>query len=542
MSSSGENVPIKAVFFDVDGVLLDSLKPHLQFCATEAKLLDPRITIPSANQFRELVASGYRASPMTEFMRVAGIPAQHIEELDKKYQLTFMKDYKPTAFPNVDQVLKNLNGAGLFLGLVTSNVRENVAPALGAAMDYFREDLVFFKDRHGDKKSDALTAAVKLLNVDPASCLFVGDMQTDADAAYDAGLRFLGMTCGWGILGNEGKFKCVDAIAGVTLDTIAETDRIFLPFNPIRGKLYSVKELWTGYNVDMSKNTSFDVKVFRYFKQESKYNPGLEELRAQRSHDGGIEYAVDAFLGTDNTSRPLAKNPVMILGSHSKYRSDPWFARVARLTYDLAKAGFFITTGGGPGLMEAANLGAYMAKKYTKFDLNDALELLRASMEPPLNDGRKQYEMPDYWEVAKRVVERFPDGGESLGVPTWFYGHEGANIFGSHIAKFFSNGLRESKMTSIGHYGSIFTPGGPGTSQEVFTDAAENAYHSFQWLSPMVFFNDEDDDLITKMMDVVTKQTSADYKSQDMLLRSTDAQRIIAFLMDRPPRFRERKD
>ena len=31
----------------------------------------------------------------------------------------------------------------------------------------------------------------------------------------------------------------------------------------------------------------------------------------------------------------------------------------------------------------------------------------------------------------------------SLGVPTWFYGHEPPNLFATRIAKFFTNALRE---------------------------------------------------------------------------------------------------
>jgi hypothetical protein len=95
-------------------------------------------------------------------------------------------------------------------------------------------------------------------------------------------------------------------------------------------------------------------------------------------------------------------------------------------------------------------------------------------------------------------------------------------------------------MTSIGVHGAIFAPGGPGTAQEVFTDAAENTYYSFQWMSPMVFFNEPDDEITGRMMDILRKQTSADYLSQDMYLHTTDTQRIVRFLVDRPPQFRKR--
>jgi hypothetical protein len=129
-----------------------------------------------------------------------------------------------------------------------------------------------------------------------------------------------------------------------------------------------------------------------------------------------------------------------------------------------------------------------MAKNYSPDDLKTALGMLAKSSKPAPGEKKKQYEMPDYWSNAQEVVRRFPNGGDSLGIPTWFYGHEGANAFSLHVAKYLSNSLREEKMCAIGLHAAIFAAGGPGTMQEVFMDAAENAYHSYNWFSPMVFF------------------------------------------------------
>jgi phosphoglycolate phosphatase-like HAD superfamily hydrolase/predicted Rossmann-fold nucleotide-binding protein len=533
--------PLKAVFFDVDGVLLDSLSPHLKFCRDKASEHKLSIQIPDEQQFRLMLASGFKGSPMAEFLRTAGFPDELIGPIVDDYQKNFAARYPSKKFDGVDQMLEALYGTGVPLGLVTSNVSQNVIPALGKAMAYFQDNLVFFKDRGGDKKATALAKGASNLQVAPETCAFVGDQQSDADAAYDAGLRFLGVTCGWGILGTEGRFKTVNSAAQIA-QGIAGAERILLPFNPLRAKLYSVNELWDNYNADMSQNNSLDGKIFKYFKKASKYDPGLDELRMQRSHDAGIEYAIDKFLGIDARSYSDGKPTVMILGSHSTLRKDQLFRDVAHLTYDIARAGFFIATGGGPGLMEAANLGAYMAKSYSKDELDAALDTLRTSLEPAAGDTRKQYELPDYWEVAIKVTDKFPDAGESLGVPTWFYGHEGANRFATHVAKFLSNGLRESKMTSVGVFGAVFCPGGPGTSQEVFTDGAENTYFSFQWLSPMVFFSKKGDEVTTKMLDILKKQTTKDYLDLDMYLQTTDTQEIARFLTAREPQFRERKD
>jgi len=49
---------------------------------------------------------------------------------------------------------------------------------------------------------------------------------------------------------------------------------------------------------------------------------------------------------------------VSIFGSSRIQRGDPIYAEVQKLSFDLAELGVDIVTGGGPGLMEAANAGA----------------------------------------------------------------------------------------------------------------------------------------------------------------------------------------
>ena len=79
----------------------------------------------------------------------------------------------------------------------------------------------------------------------------------------------------------------------------------------------------------------------------------------------------------------------------------------------------------------------------------------------------------------------------SLGVPTWFYGHEPATPFATHIAKFFVNSVREDTLLTIARGGIIFSPGSAGTIQEIFQEAAQNHYADPGESSPMVFLGKE---------------------------------------------------
>ena len=52
---------------------------------------------------------------------------------------------------------------------------------------------------------------------------------------------------------------------------------------------------------------------------------------------------------------------VGVMGGHNAQRGTPEFAQAALLGRLLAGSGRLVATGGGPGAMEAANLGAYLS-------------------------------------------------------------------------------------------------------------------------------------------------------------------------------------
>jgi predicted Rossmann-fold nucleotide-binding protein len=74
----------------------------------------------------------------------------------------------------------------------------------------------------------------------------------------------------------------------------------------------------------------------------------------------------------------------------------------------------------------------------------------------------------------------------TLGIPTWFYGHEPPNPFPTHVAKYFRNALREDTLLHVCDGGIVFLPGAAGTVQEIFQDACENYYAEPDRRTPMV--------------------------------------------------------
>ena len=253
-----------------------------------------------------------------------------------------------------------------------------------------------------------------------------------------------------------------------------------VPFRPYRSSLYTPAELMDGYERGHpeTRDETTDARIYRYFKarkRDGRDAPVMDAL-AFRIHDHAIDNALrDLLFPDDGADRRV----VGIMGGHQLRRDDALYRQVVRLAWRLTQAGFFVATGGGPGAMEAANLGAALAP-YGLDALDDAVDRLASA---------PHYEDDAYVDRAYDVREHYPDRAESLAVPTWFYGHEPSNLFSTHVAKYFANSIREDGLLAIATYGVVYAPGSAGTIQEVFMDAAQNHYETFGPASPMVFLD-----------------------------------------------------
>jgi N-acetyl-D-muramate 6-phosphate phosphatase len=208
----------RAVFFDVDGVLVDSLPQHLQICHDKAIEFGLKLKIPTVDEFRQLVRRGTKVSPMHYFFLAVGFPENLAARAVEDYKTEFMQRYRPKAFPGLDKMLTTLRSTGLKLGLVTSNTRANVVPALGNAMSYFEESCLFFFDRYPEPKAKSwcLAEGARLLGFEPQTCVYVGDQPADAAAAREASVRFLAVTYGWGISKEDKQYEAARSIAEIS--------------------------------------------------------------------------------------------------------------------------------------------------------------------------------------------------------------------------------------------------------------------------------------------------------------------------------------
>lgn len=236
-----------------------------------------------------------------------------------------------------------------------------------------------------------------------------------------------------------------------------------LPVDPYRGSLYRPGDLYDGLLEGRRYEETRDALAYAWSRGPENPDSSL----AKSLHDHAIDEALTAWTST--------RRLVGVMGGHALQRGSAEYATAARLG-QLLGTGHTVATGGGPGAMEAANLGAFVPDQAT---LDAALVRLAAvpSFRPRV----------DEWALAAlEVVAEVRGGRSSLGIPTWFYGHEPPNPFATSIAKYFRNAQREAILLQVCNAGIVFLPGAGGTVQEIFQDACENYYADESSVAPMI--------------------------------------------------------
>jgi len=285
-----------------------------------------------------------------------------------------------------------------------------------------------------------------------------------------------------------------------------------LPFLPLREQLYTQGEL----TARDAEGPTLDEVIGDWFHGVGH---GADYAIARAVHDATIDAALARHL--------LGRSVVGVMGGHADARGGDRYVAVARLGRALNRAGFHVATGGGPGLMEAANLGAWFAPA-ADVDLDAALALLAAA-------PSYEHDPVAYVDVASAVRGRWPVGGESLGVPTWVYAEEPTSAFSTHIAKYFTNSIREDGLLALARSGVVYTPGGAGTAQEIFTDAAQNTNTLYEVRSPMVFLGRDFHERQEAELVLAVQRQAERFGWSELVTVVDDIDDAVEFVLDHDP-------
>jgi predicted Rossmann-fold nucleotide-binding protein len=287
-----------------------------------------------------------------------------------------------------------------------------------------------------------LRIAVDLGNVDVTDTLFIGCELTDA---ADLVRRGAGV---------------IPPVTGV-------------PYPTQPSRLYTPDDLAAGF-AEGGFTAMYDTVVYNHFRANGGATPEVREALAQRLHDHGMDNALA------DATRGWTTGVVGVMGGHAVPRGTATYRLAAVLGWELTRAGRLVVTGGGPGVMEAVNLGAYMSA-HSADELNGAVDLLAKA--PDFRDH------DPYTAAALEVRRSVKAVGGGLAIPTWLYGHEPANLFAGQIAKYFSNPIREDTILRLSRGGVVFAAGMAGTVQEVFQAATKAFYRTDGASGPLIFLD-----------------------------------------------------
>lgn len=314
------------------------------------------------------------------------------------------------------------------------------------------------------------------------------------------------------------------------------------PFDPYSVSLYSPGELYAGF--DPSDPQTFEQYLDRriyvsYIDPKTKLliPAAADTMLLRRMHDATVSEALDDLVNDKE------QQIVAIMGGHDRSRAEAIYKDVAHLALRLTRSGYLVATGGGPGLMEAANLGAYAAGFGNAENLLDTA-IAQLAQAPVYND-------PNWLTVGFTTWKKMgtpPDSNASmsLGIPTWFYGHEPPNVFATHIAKYFENSVREDGMLAIAQGGVVFAEGNAGTVQEIFQDACQNYYRTLNKVkSPMIllgkdYWNPETMSMTNskdkrKQVYSLLQKLGYEQKFLDYILLTDSIDEVVSFIAAHPP-------
>jgi len=190
----------KAVFFDLDGTLCDSL-PDIAWALNEARV-DAGLVPVTDGQVKGWVGGG--ASRLVA--RSLGLDDEH-DPAVAPLLATFLRHYEAHAadesklYPGVAELLDDLESRGVLIAC-TTNKPASAARSLLDGLDVLSrlDALVTPETCGGFKKPDPrfMATALTKLGLDAADVLVVGDSVQDILAAKSAGIRVVAVLGGYG--------------------------------------------------------------------------------------------------------------------------------------------------------------------------------------------------------------------------------------------------------------------------------------------------------------------------------------------------------
>ncbi|WP_296255306.1 MULTISPECIES: N-acetylmuramic acid 6-phosphate phosphatase MupP [unclassified Pseudomonas] len=188
---------LKAVLFDMDGTLLDTAPDFIAIC--QAMLIERGFAPVADKLIRDEISGGAKAMVSAAFAMSPNEP--QFETLRLEFLERYQKDcaVHSRLFEGMEQLLTDIEKAKLIWGVVTNKPVRFAQPIMEQLGLAERSALLICPDHVSKSKPDPepLLLACKMLDLDPASVLFVGDDLRDIESGRGAGTRTAAVRYGY---------------------------------------------------------------------------------------------------------------------------------------------------------------------------------------------------------------------------------------------------------------------------------------------------------------------------------------------------------
>ncbi len=188
---------LRAVLFDMDGTLLDTAPDFIAIC--QAMLAERGLPAVDDKLIRDEVSGGAKAMVAAAFALSPN--AEEFEPLRLEFLERYQRDcaVHSQLFDGMAELLADIEKAKLIWGVVTNKPVRFAQPIMEQLGLAERSALLICPDHvtHSKPHPEPLILACKMLDLDPASVLFVGDDLRDIESGRDAGTRTAAVRYGY---------------------------------------------------------------------------------------------------------------------------------------------------------------------------------------------------------------------------------------------------------------------------------------------------------------------------------------------------------
>lgn len=180
----------KAVLFDLDGTLLDTLA---DLAASGNAILEKRgLPTHPSDDFRFFIGDGMRNLVQRIFPENAKPSETELDEALADYKREYFDRWNRTtgAYEGIPELLDELKERGIRIGVLSNKAHEFTRKCVDEFLSDWKWDVILGQREGVPRKPDPVGAleAAGILNVAPGDCVFLGDSGVDMMTAVNSGM------------------------------------------------------------------------------------------------------------------------------------------------------------------------------------------------------------------------------------------------------------------------------------------------------------------------------------------------------------------